>query len=203
MLPLNGCVARWLSLEEVPLEEGVGPEQPIAFSHRIHAGEHEIPCQYCHNVADRSPTAGIPAVEVCMGCHALVKTDSEEVQKIHQYWEDGEPIPWVRIHNLADHAQFNHQPHIRAGVECQECHGPIEQMDVVYQYATLQMGWCINCHGQDREEEAMPHPSAPESEIGRRQPTGFYEQFYYTTYHDDRAPGTAEPATTRPARPGR
>jgi len=139
------------------------PEQPIAFSHKIHAGDNGIDCNYCHSSARNSKTAGIPSANVCMNCHANItsgtNTGKIEIQKIYdaigynpeirEYIEDYEqkPIQWVRIHNLPDLAYFNHSQHVSVGgLECQECHGPVEEMDVVYQHSELTMGWCVDCH---------------------------------------------------------
>jgi hypothetical protein len=132
-----------------------GPAQPIAFPHDVHAGTNQIPCMYCHTSADRSVSAGIPSVQVCAGCHIpggvpLIAADSTEVKKLIMYWEEQKPIPWVRIHDLPDHARFPHMRHVNAGLECQECHGPVETMVEVEQFASLRMGWCIQCH---RERE--------------------------------------------------
>jgi hypothetical protein len=133
-----------------------GPiQQPIAFSHKIHAGDNQIPCLYCHTYADRSRVAGIPAVETCMGCHKIVGLDKPEVQKIHDYWNKKEPIPWKRVHDLQDFVYFSHKRHVKAGVACENCHGQIAQMDVVEQVSSLQMGWCVTCHesrAQDKEQ---------------------------------------------------
>ena len=140
------------------------PAQPIAFSHKLHAGENGVDCNYCHTSARKSKHSGIPSANVCMNCHTYInegQTDSgtKEIQKIYDalgfdpstrtYIEGYEqkPIEWIRIHNLPDHAYFNHSQHVVAGgLECQECHGPVEEMDVLYQYSELTMGWCIDCH---------------------------------------------------------
>ena len=139
------------------------PEQPIAFSHKIHAGDNGIDCNYCHSSARNSKTAGIPSANVCMNCHANItsgtNTGKIEIQKIYdaigynpetrEYIEDYEqkPIQWVRIHNLPDLAYFNHSQHVSVGgLECQECHGSVQEMDVVYQHSELTMGWCVDCH---------------------------------------------------------
>jgi len=132
---------------------GGPPEQPIAFPHDVHAGTLQIPCMYCHYTADRSPDAGIPSVQTCAGCHLaggqpIVRADAPGVQQLAQYWQRGIPIPWVRIHDLPDHVHFPHMMHVNAGLECQECHGPVETMREVEQVASLQMGWCIDCHQQ-------------------------------------------------------
>ena len=139
------------------------PAQPIAFSHEIHAGINGVDCNYCHTSARHSKHSGIPSANVCMNCHTYISEGSKygttEIAKIYeavgfdpdsrQYIEGYEqkPIEWVRIHNLPDHAYFNHSQHVVAGgLECQECHGPVEEMEVLYQYSELTMGWCIECH---------------------------------------------------------
>jgi hypothetical protein len=148
---------------------GRGIEQPIAFPHDLHAGTNQIPCMYCHASADRSVDAGIPSVQVCAGCHIpggtpVVRADRPEVQKLIAYWKEQKPIPWVRIYKIPDHAHFPHMRHVNAGLQCQQCHGPVETMAEITgvwngdgdtgnrtRYAvakpnTLEMGWCINCH---------------------------------------------------------
>ncbi|WP_109832395.1 c-type cytochrome [Reichenbachiella versicolor] len=131
----------------IGVQQGYQPTQPIAFSHQIHAGQYEIDCNYCHTGVRKSKNANIPSPNICMNCHSSIKTESPEIQKIYAAVENNEPIQWVRIHNLPDLAYFNHSQHVDvAEIECQTCHGPIEEMDVVYQYAPLTMGWCINCH---------------------------------------------------------
>ena len=145
------------------------PTQPIAFSHKVHAGMNGVDCNYCHTSARKSKHSGIPSANVCMNCHTYINEGSiagkKEIQKIYDavgfdpetrtYIEGYEqkPIEWVRIHNLPDHAYFNHSQHVVAGgLECQECHGPVEEMDVLYQYSPLTMDWCIECH---RETEVQ------------------------------------------------
>lgn len=139
------------------------PEQPIAFSHKVHAGENGVDCNYCHSSARNSKHSGIPSANVCMNCHTYISegpiTGTTEISKIYdaigfdpdtRTYIEGykqKPIKWVRIHNLPDLAYFNHSQHVVAGkIECQTCHGPIEEMDVVYQHAELTMGWCVECH---------------------------------------------------------
>ncbi|QCK17028.1 c-type cytochrome [Mangrovivirga cuniculi] len=135
------------ALYTVGIQQGYQPTQPIAFSHALHAGEYEIDCNYCHTGVRKSKNANIPSANICMNCHSVVKTESPEIQKIYAAVEENKPIEWIRIHNLPDLAYFNHEQHVEVGeIECQTCHGPIEEMEVVYQYAPLTMGWCINCH---------------------------------------------------------
>ncbi|MCV9387671.1 c-type cytochrome [Reichenbachiella ulvae] len=131
----------------IGVQQGYEPTQPIAFSHKIHAGDNQIDCNYCHTGVRKSKNANIPSPNICMNCHSAIKTESPEIQKIYAAVENDQPIEWVRIHNLPDLAYFNHSQHVAVGeIECQTCHGPVEEMDVVYQYAPLTMGWCINCH---------------------------------------------------------
>ncbi|MFA5417202.1 MAG: c-type cytochrome [Bacteroidales bacterium] len=127
------------------------PDQPIAFSHKIHAGQNQIDCQYCHYTATESMHAGIPPAAVCMNCHTQVKsgkkTGTEEIAKIYAAIENNKPIEWVKVHNLADHVYFNHAQHVKVGkVDCQQCHGEVQKMDQVIQVGDLSMGWCIDCH---------------------------------------------------------
>jgi mono/diheme cytochrome c family protein len=131
----------------VGVHQGYAPVQPIAFSHQLHAGTNQIQCQTCHTGVEKSKSANIPSTNICMNCHSYVKKESPEIQKLYKAMETGTPVEWVRIHNLPDFVYFNHQQHVKVGgVECQECHGPIEEMEVVYQYSPLTMGWCIDCH---------------------------------------------------------
>ncbi|MCE7993147.1 MAG: c-type cytochrome [Roseivirga sp.] len=131
----------------VGVQQNYQPEQPIAFSHKIHAGDYEIDCQYCHTGVEIAKNANIPSVNICMNCHSSIKTDSKEIQKLYAAQESGKPIEWVRVHNLPDLAYFNHSQHVNVGqIECQTCHGEVQEMEVVKQFAPLTMGWCIDCH---------------------------------------------------------
>ncbi|APG66186.1 cytochrome C [Tenacibaculum todarodis] len=163
------------TLFKIGVEEGYQPIQPIAFSHKIHAGDNKIECQYCHSSAKHSKTSGIPSVNVCMNCHkgiSEVADDTQvvleqatlgkeelnkEIAKIYdaagwdadklEYTGETKPVKWVRVHNLPDFAYFNHSQHVTVGgLKCQKCHGPVEEMEEVYQYSPLTMGWCIDCH---------------------------------------------------------
>ncbi|GAC1659153.1 MAG: hypothetical protein NVS4B3_27080 [Gemmatimonadaceae bacterium] len=103
-------------------------------------------CLYCHFSANKSPDPGLPAVGTCMGCHTVVATQKPEVQKLAAYWNKKQPIPWQRIHKVPEYVHFPHMRHVNAGVTCQACHGPVQEMPQVYQYASLNMGWCVSCH---------------------------------------------------------
>ena len=133
-----------------------GPTQPINYSHQTHAGKLQMDCRYCHYGATRSSFANLPAVSTCMGCHKIAVTDRPEIQKLTGYWERGEQIPWVKVHYLPDHVKFNHKRHIKAGIICQDCHGPIQEMPVVYQYNSLKMGWCLECHRKNLDNPTHP-----------------------------------------------
>jgi len=148
-------------LYSVGVQQGYQPKQPIAFSHKIHAGQFEIDCKYCHTGVMKSKQANIPSPNICMNCHSQIRsgtlTGEGEIAKIYQavgynpdkgeYTGITKPIQWIRIHNLPDLAYFNHAQHVNVGgVQCETCHGPIKEMEVVKQYSLLTMGWCINCH---------------------------------------------------------
>lgn len=158
-------------LMQIGVDQGYEPVQPIHYSHRIHAGENGIDCKYCHSASRVSKHSNIPSLNVCMNCHKNISEVAEttatpeyskafydgEIQKLYdavgwdkslqKYTGKTKPVKWVRIHNLPDHVYFNHAQHVTvAGVECQTCHGPVEEMEIMKQHAPLTMGWCINCH---------------------------------------------------------
>ena len=142
-------------LYSIGVQQGYAPAQPIAFSHALHAGQYEIACQYCHTGVEIGKSANIPSANICMNCHTHIQNVggkegiSPEIQKIYNAVDNNQPIEWVRVHNIPDLAYFNHAQHVAVGgVECQTCHGPIQEMEVVGQHSTLTMGWCIDCHRQ-------------------------------------------------------
>jgi hypothetical protein len=171
-------------------QEGYSPEQPIAFSHKMHAGDLQISCLYCHYGAAKSPYAGIPPAMLCMNCHRIVTASwevthaeeekagregkrqriiSTQLNKLYAALDlketdldlkdlpkldpgkNAKPISWVKVHDLPAYTRFDHRPHVSAGVACQECHGPVQTMDVVRQSTALSMGWCVNCHRDHKE----------------------------------------------------
>lgn len=151
----------WDGLMGIGVYQGYAPEQPIKFSHKIHAGENQVACVYCHSGVEKSKHANIPSANVCMNCHMYIQEGptygKEEIGKIYAaldynpetrtYGKNQKPIQWIRVHSLPDHAYFNHSQHVAVGkIECTECHGPIDSMEVVQQYSPLTMGWCIDCH---------------------------------------------------------
>lgn len=142
-------------LYSVGVQQGYAPAQPIAFSHALHAGQNEIACQYCHTGVEIGKSANIPSPNICMNCHTHIQNVggkegiSPEIAKIYAAVDNNKPIEWVRVHNLPDLAYFNHSQHVAVGgIECQTCHGPIQEMEVVGQHSSLTMGWCIDCHRQ-------------------------------------------------------
>ena len=136
----------WYYLSPNFTDVGYRPQQPIAFSHKVHAGELGMDCRYCHNTVERGARAAIPPTATCMNCHAYVKTGSDEIKKIWASAENNTPIEWVRVHLLPDYAYFDHSVHLAAGIGCVSCHGRIDRMDVVQQDQPLSMGWCLDCH---------------------------------------------------------
>lgn len=176
ILMLGGAYFMYGYFMQVGVDQGYEPIQPIHYSHRIHAGDNGIECKYCHSSARTSKHSGIPSLNVCMNCHKSISEVADasdpntsvtpeyskefydkEIQKLYKavgwdpatqsYTGNTQAVEWVRIHNLPDFAYFNHSQHVSvAGVQCQTCHGPVEEMEVMYQYAPLTMGWCIDCH---------------------------------------------------------
>lgn len=179
-LLLIGAYVFFGTLFKVGVDEGYQPIQPIVFSHKIHAGDNKIDCQYCHSSAKHSKHSGIPSVNVCMNCHKSIAEVAEntvveledgvvlgkaqldlEIAKVYkaagwdaenlEYTGVEKPIKWVRIHNLPDFVYFNHSQHVTVqGVKCQKCHGPVEEMEEMYQHSPLTMGWCIDCHRETK-----------------------------------------------------
>jgi hypothetical protein len=128
----------------------VGAAQPIAFNHKIHAGDNKIECLYCHSGARRSPVSGIPSVQLCMGCHKLVAASKPEIVRLRGYWDKKLPIRWTKVVWEPDYVFFNHSPHVARGFRCQECHGPVETMIEVRLDHTLNMDRCVACHRRER-----------------------------------------------------
>jgi hypothetical protein len=172
---LLGGLAGVLALAGLAFVQGGGTEgapgaaavesgQPIAFPHNQHAGsepgQNNMDCQFCHFSAERSVDAGIPPVSMCWGCHQVIPGTTPaqqlEIAKLQQYVQDREPIPWVRIYKISDHAHYPHMRHIAAGLECQECHGEVQTMTVLTERDPLwggdNMGWCVDCHRQPDPE---------------------------------------------------
>jgi menaquinone reductase, multiheme cytochrome c subunit len=145
MAVAGGSVVGYLALPEV-VDTGYSPVQPVAYSHKLHAGNLGMDCFYCHSTVERSWYAAVPATETCMNCHVRVRKDGPRLAKVRESHATGKPIPWVEIHKLPDYVYFNHQAHVQSGVSCVSCHGRVDQMIEVKQVQPLTMAWCLDCH---------------------------------------------------------
>lgn len=128
------------------VDTGYMPVQPVAYSHKLHAGNLGLDCMYCHSTVDKSRFAAIPPTEVCMNCHARVREKSPKLQLVRESYATGNAIPWVKVHRLPDYVYFNHQAHVTAGVSCVHCHGRVDQMVEVRQVQPMSMAFCLECH---------------------------------------------------------
>lgn len=136
------------------MQQGYSPAQPIAFSHKLHAGDNKVPCLYCHYGARSSRHAGIPSSSVCMNCHGLLEKQTIEIEHFKEAAQLDRPlVAWTKVHNLPDFVYFNHSRHVLSGIACQSCHGAVETMTRIEQAMPLTMGWCLTCH---REHAGVP-----------------------------------------------
>lgn len=147
----------YLGTDPVTLNPGYRPDQPVPFSHALHAGKLKMDCRYCHTSVDKWAHSSVPATKVCINCHSplspegapvlsAVHPESPKLKAVHDSWRTGQSIDWVRIHNLPDYVYFNHSAHVNRGVSCVSCHGRVDQMEVVYQAENQSMAWCLDCH---------------------------------------------------------
>lgn len=155
--------------------QGVPPEQPVPFSHAHHSGGDGIDCRYCHQSAEYSAVAGVPPTETCVNCHKQIWLNSPNLEPVRESARTGQPIEWIRVHDLPDFVYFNHSIHIKKGVGCSTCHGEVNRMQLTWQVAPLTMTWCLDCHG-DPEQYLRPQseiynmqwtPPANQRELGR------------------------------------
>jgi hypothetical protein len=130
---------------------GYAPEQPIAFSHKLHAGDMQIDCKYCHIGAEKTRFATVPSVDICMNCHTVARIDKPEIIKLTNFYKENKPILWKRIHRVPEFVYFNHSVHVNKGIDCVNCHGEISKMEVVGQVNSFTMGACLNCHRNPQE----------------------------------------------------
>jgi Cytochrome c7 and related cytochrome c len=152
-----GAVTAVSRVARIGIQQGYAPEQPIAFSHKLHAGDNQVPCLYCHAGARSSRHAGIPSSSVCMNCHAMMDNQTAALERVIEAAQLDRPlVSWVKVHNLPDYVYFNHSRHVLSGVACQRCHGAVETMARVEQVTPLTMGWCLDCH---REHAGIPSGS--------------------------------------------
>ena len=126
--------------------QGQRPDQPVPFSHKHHVQGLGLQCQYCHTTVEETSYAGIPPTRTCMNCHAQIWTNAQLLQPVRDSWYTGQSIPWIKVHDLPDFVYFNHSIHVNKGIGCESCHGPVDQMPLMYEQNTLQMEWCLNCH---------------------------------------------------------
>jgi hypothetical protein len=165
-----GC---WYYLSNKYSDVGYMPVQPVAYSHAIHAGQLGLDCRYCHSAVEKSWYANLPASSVCMNCHSQVLKDDPKLALVRESYASGTTIPWVQIHKLPDYVYFNHSVHVTRGIGCVECHGPINQMDEVYQAKPLSMSFCLDCHRDpaakirplDKVTDLDWKPDSPEKQL--------------------------------------
>jgi hypothetical protein len=145
----------WFGGSPKTTDVGYRPEQPVPYSHALHAGELGIDCRYCHNTVETAAEAAIPPTQTCMNCHAKIRSQSPKLIPVQESYATGLPIRWIKVHDLPDYAYFDHSAHVSRGVGCVSCHGRVDKMEVVYQAEPLSMGWCLDCH---REPERHLRP---------------------------------------------
>src|SRR5512143_1861260 len=145
----------WYGFSPKTTDVGYQPQQPIPYSHALHAGQMGMDCRYCHNTVDVAAFAAAPPTQTCMNCHARVRTKSPKLEVLFESAKTGKPIEWVKVHDLPDYVYFNHSAHVTRGVGCVSCHGRIDQMEEVFQKEPLSMGWCLTCH-RDPEPNLRP-----------------------------------------------
>jgi hypothetical protein len=141
-----GWVVTSIDRSPYTTNQSVVRPQPVPFSHEHHVTGLGIDCRYCHTSVTKTHYAGIPATKTCMTCHSKIWTEAPVLEPVRESWRSGRPIRWTRVHDVPDYAYFNHSIHVAKGIGCTTCHGPIDQMPLAYQYSSLQMQWCLNCH---------------------------------------------------------
>jgi len=151
---MGGALTAGITYYMTPSYSRVGyePIQPVPFSHALHAGELGLDCRYCHNMVDKSGHSNVPSTNTCMNCHSMVLPDSELLQPVRDSFNTGEPVPWVQIHKLPDYVYFNHSAHVNRGISCFECHGQVNEMEVVRHEKPFSMSFCLECHNKPEEK---------------------------------------------------
>ena len=171
-----------------------GPEQPIPFNHRFHSTDLQIDCMYCHVGTERSASGIVPSMDVCMGCHQLAGTGLPPIEQLRDMYANGQPVEWEWVNKLPEFVQFSHRPHLRNDITCQECHGPVEEMDRVYQWAPFTMGWCLECHrGQPLDTDVatdhlLSRSVEPIAGPSERQELSYYPRSIDSEYGKFRGP---------------
>lgn len=171
-----GWIFLTLSRSSFNTRQGVVVKQPVPFSHDHHTAGLGIDCRYCHTSVEESAFAGLPPTQTCMNCHKLIWTNAELLEPVRESWRSGQPIAWRRVNDLPDFVYFNHSIHVAKGVSCFTCHGPVNEMPLMYQGASLQMEWCLACH-RNPEKFVRPkdqvvnfryRPAEPQAVVGAR-----------------------------------
>lgn len=166
-------LAVWYYFSPEFTDVGYAPEQPVAYSHRLHAGQLGMDCRYCHNWVEVSAHSNVPPTQTCMNCHNQVLPNSLQLLPVRESWATGQPIEWVKVHHLPDYAHFSHAVHVNSGVGCETCHGRVDEMEVVQQVESLSMGWCLECH---RQPELYLRPQEEITTMGYVQPADFVQR---------------------------
>lgn len=148
---------------------GYAPVQPVPFNHALHNGQLGIDCRFCHSAVEESGHANVPTAQTCMNCHSAIKTQSPLLAPVRASYESGDPVEWVRVHEAPDYVYFNHAVHVNRGVSCVECHGQINEMDVVTHAKPLSMGFCLDCH---RNPEERLRPISEITQLDWKHPDG-------------------------------
>jgi hypothetical protein len=159
----------WYAASPETTDVGYAPEQPVPYSHALHAGELGLDCRYCHTTVEQAAHAAIPPTATCMNCHQRIHARSPKLEPVRASAATGEPLAWVKVHDLPDYAYFNHSVHVQRGVGCASCHGRVDKMEVVFQHETLSMGWCLNCH---RSPDGHLRPPSEVTNMGYQPPAG-------------------------------
>jgi hypothetical protein len=146
----------WYGASPKTVAVGYQPEQPVPYSHALHAGELGLDCRYCHNTVEHAAMAAIPPTETCMNCHQRVRTTSPKLEPVRQSAATGQSVEWIKVHDLPDYAYFNHSAHVTRGIGCVSCHGRVDQMVEVHQEKPLSMAWCVECHRAPEEHLRPP-----------------------------------------------
>lgn len=163
----------WYYFSPEYTDVGYAPEQPVPYSHRLHAGELGLDCRYCHTNVERFAEANLPPTETCMNCHEQVQTQALSLQPVRKSWAEDTPVEWIKVSFLPDYVHFSHAAHVNNGVGCETCHGRVDLMDVVSQVEPLSMGWCLDCH---RSPEEQLRPDEAVTVMGYEHPADFMER---------------------------
>jgi menaquinone reductase, multiheme cytochrome c subunit len=146
VLPLYAGLLLGYGAHPTTLNVGYAPVQPVPYSHAVHVGKLGLDCRYCHTTVEQAAMAALPPTDVCMNCHKTILPDSPQLAEVRKSYVEGTPVPWIKVHDLADYVFFDHSAHLTAGVGCIECHGPVQQMQRVQTVKPLNMAWCLECH---------------------------------------------------------